>query len=387
MASVVLLMTVIASGLTAISKWAERDLQAFPFKNEDWLRYLLPTSFETTGRSRLMITGASTARENLRHEVFEAAFPDYDVFQGSFVYATFEDVAVSLEYVEKVYGAEALPAFMVFGIAPRVAANEPDDRPFTMGLNRYSPYYSAKQEPTRIVLEPKGSMEGLFARSRFLFSKSPERFRTGLLAVLNRNLNNGEEAAEGEPALAKAANGLLNLPGVGGVLGKFGYPELRDFAFQDVTQHLISPYKYTLDAPLEVPMVAREDYEGDDIVEWWPSVYFWDPKQNEAVTRARIKHFADFIERHGIRVLVVNLPEHEASRLVFDEADYQEYLEIVQSELRNTEFLDLRDFLDAADFHDREHTTTDGSIRLSNKIIESLRESMSKSQISENVAK
>lgn len=376
MTSIVLLLSVIASGLSAISAWAERDLNAFPFKNEDWLRYLLPTPFETTGRDRLMIAGASTARENLRYEVFEAAFPDHDVFQGSFVYATFEDVAVSLEYIEKVYGAEALPDIMVFGIAPRVAANEPDDRPFTMGLNRYSPYYATEQEPTHIALKPKGPLEGLLARSRFLFSKSPERYRIGLLAVLNHHLTNGASAAEDEPALAKAANWLLDLPGVGTVLGKFGYPELRDFAFQDVVQYSISPYKYTLDRPLDVPMVTREDYEGDPVVEWWPSVYFWDPKQNEEATRARIKHFADFFERHGIRVLVVNLPEHEASRLVFDETDYQAYLEIVRSELKSAVFLDLRDALDPVDFHDREHTTTEGSIRLTNKIIQDLKARM-----------
>ena len=52
------LVAALAAGVTVpllvMSRWAERDLHAFPFKNEDWLRYLLPSRFEGVVHPRIM---------------------------------------------------------------------------------------------------------------------------------------------------------------------------------------------------------------------------------------------------------------------------------------------------------------------------------------------
>ncbi len=92
----------IVSSLLAVASWAERDLGAFPFKKEDWLRYLVPSRFGLGNRGSILLTGPSTVRENFRYERFAEAFPDYSIWQGGISLGTIEDVTASLEYVEKV---------------------------------------------------------------------------------------------------------------------------------------------------------------------------------------------------------------------------------------------------------------------------------------------
>jgi len=70
------------------------------------------------------------------------------------------------------------------------------------------------------------------------------------------------------------------------------------------------------------------------------------------------------------------MPERDFSRVLFDEHNYHAYLDLVRDELGETEFIDLREFLDTIHFYDREHTTPAGSARLSDEIIRRMRASV-----------
>ena len=368
MASVGILLVIIFTGLSAVSTWAERDLHAFPFKDEDWLRYLLPSRFETLGRRRIMLAGPSTVRENFRYEIFEAEFTTHDIYQGGISLGTIDDVTAALEYVENVYGTDALPEIVVLGISPRFVANIPDDRPFTLGLNLYSPYFSAVQESTRIALEPKGALASLLARARFLAAKQPERFRIGLLAVLN-HLMTDETSESGRASLAIRLGGL---PIVTRIVEALGYGRVLEFGPVEIIQWFISPYKYSLNKPIVYPVVHREEYD-PELDGWWGQTYLWDPIKNEKKSRARLKHFADFVGRNDIRSLVINLPERDISRMNFDEVNYGAYLQLVRSELKGIQFINMREFMETDEFYDREHTTPEGSTRLTDEIIRHMR--------------
>ncbi len=373
--STALLYAGVVIALQALAAWTERDLHAFPFKQEDWLRYLLPTHFEARIRGRIMLNGPSTVRENFRYERFEAAFPGYDIYQGGISLGTLEDVTASLEYIEQVYGASALPTILVLGISPRFVANIPNDRPFALGLNRYSPHYFAKQEPYRIALQPKPMLDGALARARFQISKEPERFRISFLAVANHWLWNNEFTPSGESTLARGINWLFKTQPVDRLLGVFGYWKARGFTFTEILQWMISPYKYSLNPPHQIPVIPREEYKPDPN-SWWRLVWDWDPREDETKMRARLKYFADFVKRHGIRTVVINMPEREASRVLFYKHNYRAYLDLVRDELDGIEFINLRDFSDTAEFYDLEHTTPAGSARLSDEIIRRMRASI-----------
>lgn len=374
--STALLYAVIVIALQAFAAWIERDLHAFPFKQEDWLRYLLPSHFEARNHGRIMLNGPSTVRENLRYERFEAAFPGYDIYQGGISAGTLEDVTASLEYIEKVYGASALPQILVLGISPRFIANIPDDRPFALGVNQYSQYYSATQESYRIALQPKPVLDGARARARFLTLKEPERFRTSFLAVANHLLSKNEVTPGGETTLARGINWLFKSYPVARLIDAVGYSQDHKFTFSEILKWMISPYKYSLNKPIQYRLMTREEYNKADQNSVWRQVYDWDPRKDETKTRARLKYFADFVKRHGIRMLVINLPERDFSRVLFDEHNYQAYLDLVRDELDGIEFVNLREFLDTIHFYDREHTTPAGSARLSAEIIRRMRASI-----------
>ena len=90
-------------------------------------------------------------------------------------------------------------------------------------------------------------------------------------------------------------------------------------------------------------------------------------------SRSRLKHLKEFLMRNDIRSLVINLPERDFSRMKFDEADYRAYLQLVRSELNGLQVINLREFLETDEFYDREHTTPEGSARLTDEVIRHMR--------------
>ena len=115
----VLLYAGINIGLVTFSRWVESHTEVYPYRQEDWLRYLLADLFKDRGQNRIMLVGESAVRENLLYEEFNKAFPTMHTFQGGLSLGTINDVLISLEYIKQVYGRGALPQVLVVGnIAP-----------------------------------------------------------------------------------------------------------------------------------------------------------------------------------------------------------------------------------------------------------------------------
>lgn len=360
--------------LKSLTTWAEQDLGAFPFKQEDWLRYVLPSQFTQHGRDSIMLTGPSTVRENLLYEQFTDAFPDYSIIQGGISLGTIDDVNIALKYVEKVYGRDALPAILVMGISPRFIANIPDKRPFNDGIDRYSPYFRIAQKNNGFELVEKSPWEGQLARLRFNYWKEPERIRVALLAVLNFMLSGDKiNTGTGEQSyLLEMSNRLFRFSAVRQAAAGTRFERVMDHDFSEVLAWLISPYKYRLDqSPEPDALVAWASDPGS----WWQQVYTWDPQANTMADLSGLVHFMEFVDTHGIKLLVVNLPERDISRGMFDSENYEKYLYIVMDIVGEENFVDLREFLTSDEFFDLEHSVYPGSLRLTNEVIDILKES------------
>ena len=373
----VLLCACIVLGMISISSWAERKLDAFPFKQEDWLRYLLPSRFTGEDKERIMLTGPSTVRENLLYRQFEEAFPEFSIYQGGISLGTIDDVTASMEYIKKVYGTNALPDIVVLGISPRFIDNIPDKRPFSLGLDLYSPFYTARHTNSGIELIHKGPVDSLKARLKFLIHKQPGRFRTALLAILNEWLSDGN-GVDLDPdadktqrtAQQQLVEKLFKHPISASVIRNGQFKRALDFEFTQVLAWLISPYKYLLDKPAKVEGLNNWLTDPDS---WWRTVYSWNPAETQAQTSASIKRFTGFIKMHNIKLMVINFPERDISRELYDDAHYQAYLDIVRTSLGNVPFLNYREFSRTEEFYDAEHTVYRGSLRLSNEVIKELK--------------
>lgn len=361
--------------LKSVTVLAEQELGAFPFKSEDWLRYLVSSQFEGQDRETIMLTGPSTVRENLLYEQFESAFPDYSIFQGGISLGVLEDVNTALYYIEKVHGNEALPAIIVLGISPRFIANIPDERPFNGGIDRYSPHLKTVQGEAGVELAPKSLRESVIARLRFNYYKEPERMRVAFLAVLNYWLS-GDVLNTGTGQLSAKFDRLdqwFKQPLGKQLVNGTRFRRAMEYDFSAVLAWLISPYKYRLDPAVEAETLVEWANAEDS---WWKQVYSWDPQTTRDETRAVLVRTRDFAATHDIRLLVVNLPERDISRRKFDAANYRRYLELVSDVVGADNFVDLREYLQGDEFYDLEHTVYPGSLRLTNKVIEILRDYM-----------
>lgn len=362
--------------LDKVSTWAEQELGAFPFQQEDWLRYITPSQFTRKNRDMIMLAGPSTVRENLLYEQFTAAFPNNIIYQGGISLGTLDDVNAALDYIEGVHGSDSLPKTIVLGISPRFIANIPENRPFKEGIDRYSPDFNTIQGNTGIDLEPKGFVGSVIARLRFLHYKKPEQYRTALLAVLNYSLS-GVKTSDAilvgtaeKTFLQRQSDRLFKHPVIKRLIANTKFKRALDYDFTEVLAWIISPYKYRLDPPAKQEELVEWSNNPDS---WWRLVYTWNPMDMESQTRTRLKRLTDFVETHGIRLLVINMPERDISRANYNDENYRAYISIITDVVGDVRFLDLRDFLEQDEFYDLEHSVYPGSLRLTNEVISNLR--------------
>ena len=306
------------------------------------------------------------------HERFAAAFPGHTVIQGGISLGTLEDVTASLDYVRRIHGVDALPERLVLGISPRFIANIPDVRPFKLGIDRYSPYVSTRQEIDGIGLVPKSAADSLRARARFLASKEPERFRTALLALAYRAMA-GRDAVPGwttdtsDCAALLAGSRRCTCRPLPQIVRAAGFGRILDHSLLDLLAWRVSPYKYTFNPPIAYGPDADLD-KG-----WWKDVYGWNPLQDWQDAMAHVRKFNALVEACGIDVWVVNLPERDVSRAQFDATNYGAYMSLVGQAFGEERLLDLREFLRPDEFYDREHTLPAGSRRLTDAVIAAMR--------------
>lgn len=348
----------------ALATWAEKDLDAYPFKDEDWLRYLLPSKFTGPDTPRIMLLGPSTVRENLRYDEFKAAFPGYTIVQGGISLGTMDDAVVALEYIENAYGAGALPDILVLGISPRFVAGIPVDRPFAPGINKYSTKYGVADTGNGLDLYPKPLIDGTKSTIRFLGRKQPERFRTAVFAAAQYWL-------EHSPTLLDAIDGLRRTQVAVKLNELRGYRGPPENSFVDQLDRRISPYIYSRFPPMDPDKLSKW-LSAPASETWWSQVFNWRPLEDDGA-QSRLEEVLWFVERRNIQLLIVNLPERDIARDMY-RFDYQDYLDLVTDTARGTEFVNLREFLTSDEFYDAEHSTVEGSRRLSEEVIRVMRE-------------
>ncbi|MGH7822953.1 MAG: hypothetical protein ACREQ9_24615 [Candidatus Binatia bacterium] len=359
--------------LIGLSGWAERN-GTYPYRAEDWLRYFLPSFFTMRSGSQLYLAGPSSVRENLLVHRFAKAFPDADVLLAATSVATLGSTLLALEYVENVYGEDALPERLVVGIDPRFIADMPaSGSPLATAIDRYSPHYRVVATSEGERLERKTWLEGWIGRARFL-TKQQMRYRSALCAAAMRLLppdvpyedflpdfpamRSFIQVLWFQPAAIPAAVDFARDVGWGAAAGRW----LRLYTY---------PYKYHY-----LPPMPRKGMEGwmSARSSFWVQVHRWNPREHEAEVRSGISRLLAFAERHRIRLYVVNLPENPRSLRRYDPENYRTYLSLVRDAFGDTPFLDLHDMFEDEDFYDVVHATLGPAIRLSDRVIAFVRE-------------
>jgi hypothetical protein len=338
----VLAALLVYGGVTAaalgLSRAVEIRYGSYPWKNEDFLRVLLPTLWVGRGPSRIFIAGPSEAREDLLYELFDESFPGLETFQGGQSLGTFRDLLLSLEYVERVYGPSAVPALLVLGVTPRFVANIPRDQsPLVAAIDRYSPHFQVELGPDGPRLVPKRLLDSLQARSRFLLFKQSRRYLSAAASVIRGNL-----PKDGPPSW------------LSGWLQEYG-----------------SPYKFHL-----LPRVPPAEIQAyiNRPTSFWFAVHRWEPDTDATAIRQEFDRLLAFTGRHGIGLYVVNLPESVWSREAYQPGRYERYEGLLRKSLGHTPFLDLRTMLGPDEFHDAGHATLPGALRVSRRVIDFVRD-------------
>lgn len=348
--------------LQAISVAAERSGSVYPFKNEDWLRYQLPSLWPPDDRL-LLIAGPSTVRENVLYEEVQARFPALRVFQGGLSLGTLADVTLSLEYVERMYGPGALPRVMILGLSPRFLAEIPDRRPMEIGLDRYSPRYRVgRARPDRLRLEAKRAVDGTADWLDFLLTKQQPRYRSALSWWTAEVVGPGASEA--------LSDHVLEAEPVRTVLSRAGLGRVAAFGLEGFARLIASPYRYRgREAWPEEVVAAWMDEEES----WWRAVHGWDPTANAASVRARVDDLFAVACRHEIELFVVSMPERTVSLERYGDGYIEAYDALVRELFSDLPLLDLRLFLEDEAFYDAEHVRLPGAERVTERVIRFVR--------------
>jgi hypothetical protein len=358
--AVAVVYLLVSVSLQALARSAETTGRVYPYKQEDWLRYLLPTLWPEGGKPLILLTGTSTTREDILVEEVASAFPDHRVFQGGLSLGTLGDVLAALEYVERAHGTGALPSLLVLGVSPRFLAEIPDERPFAKGLALYSAYYRVPPHtPPGFGLESKPALVGIFDHARFLVEKQGPRYRAAAAWLVGTLATSdlGAWLFGSAPArlVLRAGRAARVLPPRAVQLG------IRDYALE-----LASPYRYRAEAPATEQQVLALQHDPSS---WWKEVHHWDPASDAGAIRARVAALLEFTSRHGIDLYVVSLPERALSRAQYESGAFERYLSLLHSMFGRVPFLDLRCFLDDSEFYDADHALLHGARRVTAQVI------------------
>lgn len=344
--------------LRLLVRRAEATREVYPYKNEDWLRWQLASLWAPSRKPLLLVTGPSTARENIRIETLAAAFPEFRAFQGSLSLGAMSDVLLGLQYVEREYGEASLPSAIILGVSPRFIADIPDIRPMPWALasytNRHRPDPASPEIPT---LTTKPPLLGALDRLRFLLGKQQSRYQAAVAAMF---LNGS--ALQPVPHEMSPLARVLQRSGAARLLSIERPVEIgvRNFA-----REIVSPYRYSGTLAWPESLVTTWLDESDS---WWREVYAWAPAADSAA-RLRIRKLLYFAALHQIELYVVNMPERGISRRRYPDSHTRAYRELLETEFASTPLLDLRCALDENDFMDAEHALLPGAHETTQRVI------------------
>jgi hypothetical protein len=109
---------------------------------------------------------------------------------------------------------------------------------------------------------------------------------------------------------------------------------------------------------------------------FWYTAHHWNPDDDAAMIVQSFERLRSIVERLGIDIFVVNLPEHPSNRAAFDPAYYARYDELVAEGTQGWPVLDLRTLLPLTDFYDAGHATAGGAIRTTEETIRFVRQEL-----------
>jgi hypothetical protein len=320
------------------------------------------------GANRIMVIGSSTAQEALLYEEFERAFPQYDTYQMAFGAATLDEVLVALDYIERVYGTGALPAVLIVGLEARSLANLPrrfgsrrevGEEYLYPAIDEYSPFYKVRRtEEAGSVLEPKTGLEAWSARWRFWSKQQEPRYRYAVVALLNRMVSGpgpNLEWTSGLPTIDDIRNPLAPAS----IRVFTGYVAADPIAaFRGWLAAYIAPYHHFR------PRVGYHVGPGGP-----NGVHFWDPRTEAELLVGQVQRLRETAASRGMRLFVVNLPEHPESRESQPPEYYESLISLTLEALADTPFIDLRSFGDRSDFLDDAHLTRPAAERVTAAVI------------------
>ena len=323
--------------LESIARFSERHLDAFLWKQQDYLRLFAASNYVGLGRGRLLIYGPSEAREGLLPDVIARGVAGLAPYQHSQSLGTLEDGLFVLSYIERAYGRTAIPDAILLGITTRFIGDlRPRPSPLQEGTNRYSPHFRIVEGSSPPALTPRSWWEAVQA-DLALLALQPDRYRRGVYAVASRI------ATRVVPSFAE--NRWSWVP-----ISPAKYLEGRYASEEGTRRWLVTPGNH------------------------WELVHSWDPERDRARVTREIGVLLDYTRRHGIALYVVNLPELSWNRDLYRPGRYEAYLEIVRAALGDTPFLDLRTFLADDDFFDDAHPVWSAGIRVSTRVATFIRE-------------
>ena len=360
--------------LWPLALWAERRAGSYPYKGgEDALRYLLPAIHGQPGQGRLLLMGSSNAGEGLLYEVLERDLPGLRVTHGAVSMARLTEMKVLLEYIEKVYGAPALPEVVVLGASTRLISNVPWDessRAFH-AIDTYSAAFkveSSPQEGSRLV--PKSWFEGVQSRWRMLMKQAP-RFRSAMAMLLLDSTGHRKAYVEFDDR--REVRALTYTVGPSSRAAPFPeeFARAADFIrrvglYDAVARYLrfrYSPYLAPIHAPQSREEVGRL---ASSTRMWWKDVRSWKPA-GDALAHRELAELAAFAAARGIDLYVINLPEHPDVVTVYEGNLRADYLAMLEGAFGDR-FLNLGDYLPVEQFNDSEHPGYVGAVRLSQRV-------------------
>lgn len=368
-----------------ITRWAETRRDVYPYQSgEDPIRYLLPTLMDRPGKRRILLMGPSAAGEGLLYERFDEAFPDKEAYNGALSTATLDDSLLALNYMEKVYGREAMPEILVLGVQLRFVANIPrrfgpvKDRfnfmPLIFSIDHYSTRFSVDRwsSPNRSLLQTKRWYEEAFSFLKFALLKQKPRYQAAAAALLDTALERmGYSMAPRKsfPYMEKMRN-PINQKDMAAILSfsreQGVAPALRrwlhEFRSPYLTQYLEPMNRDSLLYMLKHP--------------GWDDDHKWNARADEEMVRFQISELVNLAKRNGIRLYVVNLPENTLSRNLYDEGLYPYYLKILTEALGDTPFLDLRMMLRDEEFFDDEHPLLEPATQVTDRVVDFIKKDL-----------
>ena len=360
-------------GRTAV--WAETEFETYPFHGgEEPIHWLMPTIFGG-GKPEFLLAGPSAIGEDILYEVLEKETGGR-VIAGGLSNGTIDDIALGLEYIERVHGPDALPRHLIFGMTARVLANyprsfgphrEPDAyAPLIATIDKYSPAYRVESRQFGSVLAEKTGSERIVALRNWI-TKQPARYRAGLFATL-------ESLAVPDPTDTGYRSTLpwfddLRTP-LSGADWRTTVNYVRRYGPGTAARHWLTAYRSAYHHLFMRPY-SPEFIES--ATRNWRIVYDWNPLDEEDMVRYQLSRLRDFLDRHAIELTMIYLPEHPASRRQYAPANYSAYRRLIEEELPDARFVDLWEALPPEQFYDNIHTSYAGSRVVTNRVIDALR--------------